>query len=518
MTSRGTLLEDKARAKMRLAEELGRLEGVDWVSITDNAGGNPQLGAVAFGKAVVQAGKEVVIHLSCKDLNRNGLESAAWQLASEGFDNLVTLSGDYPASGYSGRAKPVFDTDSVGLLALLSDMNRGLPATAGASATSALGGRRLQSTNFFLGAVTTNFKLLEAEVIPQYLKLEKKIELGAHFIINQVGYDARKCHELRVYLDNRNLSGTHLIGNVYLLKPKVAEVFHGGRVPGVVVSDALFEEVQRQAQSPDKGKAFFLELAARQVAIFRGLGYRGVYLAGVDSADQVSSILGRAASYGEDDWREFAREISYSRPGEFFLYAPVPETGLVDPTRLNPAYEESLRHRKSIGGSSASYAFSKWTHDVVFTPGRTLFTIGEKVYGKSRQGDQGPGVLRAMERAGKSVMFGCKDCGDCSLPDIAFLCPESACAKNERNGPCGGSRDGMCESRDVKCMWVRAYERLKREGSEMTLLDHAPVFQDQSLRGTSSWVNTFLGKDHHRKGPPTDSKPGSKEQGEPTKE
>jgi len=44
----------------------------------DNAGGNPQLAPTALGKPILYAGKEVVIHLTCKDLNRNGLESEAW--------------------------------------------------------------------------------------------------------------------------------------------------------------------------------------------------------------------------------------------------------------------------------------------------------------------------------------------------------------------------------------------------------------------------------------------------------
>ena len=69
--------------------------------------------------------------------------------------------------------------------------------------------------------------------------------------------------------------------------------------------------------------------------------------------------------------------------------------------------------------------------------------------------------MRALEHVSKSVMFQCKDCGDCSLPDIAYLCPESQCAKNQRNGPCGGTRDGLCEVEDFECIWSRAYDRLK---------------------------------------------------------
>jgi methylenetetrahydrofolate reductase (NADPH) len=96
-------------------------------------------------------------------------------------------------------------------------------------------------------------------------------------------------------------------------------------------------------------------------------------------------------------------------------------------------------------------------------------------------------------------MFGCKDCGDCSLPDIGYLCPESQCAKNQRNGPCGGTRDGKCEVYDFECIWSRAYDRMKYEGCEQNLLAHAPVIQDETLRGTSSWANALLGRDHTSK-------------------
>src|SRR5881227_434804 len=102
VTTRGTMEETKATATRDFASELSRAEAVDWVSITDNAGGNPQLSPLALGKPLLYAGKEVLIHLSCKDMNRNGLESTAWAMASEGFNNILALSGDYPATGYGG--------------------------------------------------------------------------------------------------------------------------------------------------------------------------------------------------------------------------------------------------------------------------------------------------------------------------------------------------------------------------------------------------------------------------------
>ena len=51
--------------------------------------------------------------------------------------------------------------------------------------------------------------------MPQYLKLGKKIECGAQFIINQIGFDSRKLSELRCYMDVHGMNGTPLLGNVY---------------------------------------------------------------------------------------------------------------------------------------------------------------------------------------------------------------------------------------------------------------------------------------------------------------
>jgi methylenetetrahydrofolate reductase (NADPH) len=116
-------------------------------------------------------------------------------------------------------------------------------------------------------------------------------------------------------------------------------------------------------------------------------------------------------------------------------------------------------------------------------------------------------MLRAVEQLSKTVLFDCKDCGDCSLPDIAYLCPESQCAKNQRNGPCGGTRDGLCEVDGFgDCIWLRAYERLKQDGKEQEMLNHAPVVQNQALRKTSAWANNWLGRDHAAKHANMDSK------------
>jgi methylenetetrahydrofolate reductase (NADPH) len=163
-----------------------------------------------------------------------------------------------------------------------------------------------------------------------------------------------------------------------------------------------------------------------------------------------------------------------------------------------------------------TYRLSKLSHQMMFASGTAFAKWGAKVCANSKDSFQGPGPLRALEHLSKAALFRCKDCGDCSLPDIAYLCPESQCAKNQRNGPCGGTREGRCEVDGYgDCIWLRAYERLKHEGTEQALLQHAPVVQNQGLRGTSAWANLWLGRDHTSKrdaavtAEPIPLKPGS---------
>jgi methylenetetrahydrofolate reductase (NADPH) len=121
------------------------------------------------------------------------------------------MTGDFPVAGNEGLAKPVFDIDSIGLISMLHKMNLGLdPKDAQGNSKGPLLGK----TQFCIGAVTTNFKLREGEVMPQYFKLEKKIASGAQFIINQIGYDSRKASELRAYLDHHGRTTTPLIGHI----------------------------------------------------------------------------------------------------------------------------------------------------------------------------------------------------------------------------------------------------------------------------------------------------------------
>jgi len=496
VTTRGIIQQENSKKVVALAEDLSKDPAVDWISFTENAGGNPMLSNDHMGRKVAEMGKNVILNITCKDKNRNALESTAWKYASEGFENLLALSGDYPIDGYTGIAKGVFDIDSVGLLKMLNDMNQGLKIK-GRKPGSTI---ELDKTGFFLGCTVSPFKLTEAEQMMQYEKLKIKVRAGADFIIPQLGYDIRKSHELLCFMKENNIN-LPVVGNIYRLNAGIARMFNRGMFPGCVVSDDLLERINKEKQSEDKGKAFFVDLAAKQVAAFKGMGYKGVYIGGVNKYADFAGIIEKAEDYKDNDWKEFVPELTNPQKNEYYLYCVDKKTNLSDPEKKNELYTGVQRSQYSKH-VSLGYRFSRMIHALVFDYKAPFFGLARANYKMMEK--KGFGWLRRFmyfnERMSKAAFYNCKECGDCSLPDITYLCPESQCAKNQRNGPCGGSRNDMCEveSKGKYCIWVKAYSRNKYfNGNKKPLLDRRIVIRNNELDSTSGWANCFLLRDHN---------------------
>jgi methylenetetrahydrofolate reductase (NADPH) len=495
VTQRGIAPSQTPARSASLAEALLSDPRIAWVSVTDNPGGAPMLPPDWLTSKYPHWAEALVIHLTCKDLNRTGLESTAWRYAAQGTWNVLALTGDYATVGFHGIPSGVFDLDSVGLITLLESMNRGLevPGRRGNMET-------LPATDFFVGCAVSPFKRYERELLPQFFKLLRKIRAGARWVLPQLGYDMRKFHEIKLFLQANGLDEIPVLGNVYLLTRGVARMFHRGRLAGCVVSDELLEAAEKYGAGEDKGRAFFRELAAKQLAVFKGLGFAGGYLGGISKPETFFDIIEQSERFGEDDWKQFLPEITYSLPDEFFLFEHDPETGQSSPDAINREYLRSLELRPKSEFNSLSYRLSRLVHQLAFTRDKALYGPLRGLYRRWDRADKPKPMFRLanlIEKSSKWALYGCEDCGDCSLPETTYLCPRSACEKGQRNGPCGGSRDGRCEVREEReCLWAIAYDRSKRYGETEPLRDRDTVIHNPELEGTSSWANFYLERDH----------------------
>jgi len=70
----------------------------------------------------------------------------------------------------------------------------------------------------------------------------------------------------------------------------------------------------------------------------------------------------------------------------------------------------------------------------------------------------------------------CRACGNCLLADYGGICPMTMCAKSLVNGPCGGYKDGKCEtSTERNCAWIMIYEHLTKQGKLDSMRDIAAL-------------------------------------------
>ncbi len=487
----GELVDAKGASQLKAAQDLAGNPRITAMSITDNAGGHAKLSPSTLGEQVQALGHDAIVHVACRDRSRNALQSLGWELLSRGLTSVLALTGDYPESGYEGLSRPVFDIDSAALL----HMYRGLGEEAAAKAVAADAEADRDAHRFLLGCAIDPYKRVERDLVPQYLKLALKVRSGADYAIAQVGYDARKQAELLAVIKRDGL-GIPAVANAYILAGPVARAFNAGKVPGCVVTDDLLAVVEREAKSADKGRAFFLEFAAKQAIVARGLGFRGVYFSGHRNAGEIARVFELIDAHPADDWKALIKDVSWALPAAFGLFErdgdglPTGEPAKAYARSLTPAARKAARAKVD-----PVYRFSRIVHERAFDPDSPGFGVWKKVYEKVEQYRLDKPV-HLLEQAVKVPMFDCRDCGDCSLPDIAYLCPESHCQKNQRNGPCGGAHDGLCEVPGHTCIWADAYKRLKPYGEELTLLDRAPVIQDNALARSSAWGNAFLERDH----------------------
>jgi len=126
-TTRSLSTDRRAVETTAVARELADSDQIDLICISDNPFGSPHNSPEVLGRDLLARGQEVVVNFSCKDHNRNGIESRLWALGSSGLRNILAITGDYPRDGLGGMPRPVFDIDSVGLLELTRRMNQGLP-------------------------------------------------------------------------------------------------------------------------------------------------------------------------------------------------------------------------------------------------------------------------------------------------------------------------------------------------------------------------------------------------------
>jgi methylenetetrahydrofolate reductase (NADPH) len=452
--------------------------GARVVSITDLPGGNPALPPEAFAAEICQRGLSPIAHLTGKDGNRSFLEGRLHALARTSVESVLALTGDAQKEGFSGKAKPVHDLDSVLLLRLIEAMRAGLGYN--------LGSRTVRTTpfDFFAGAVVNPFKVREPDLMMQLYKMELKIAAGAQYLITQLGFNVRKLYELRQYMLREGLDHVPVLANVYVPTATIARMMQSGELAGCVVSDEFIRRLEKE-KKPQR-----LERAALMVAAARDLGFAGAHIGGFGLTHRdFRGILDRAGEIG-GGWRAKMDDLLFEYPGEFHLLPPGAD-GLSE--HAGEYQAGRIRSRRSW-----KQRVSRAAHGLLIAPD----SIGARFFAsRLNSGRRGLwSALLAPSSLYRKATLGCMSCGDCIQDCLSYAgCTMRWCYKELRNGPCGGSRtDGTCEARpEQPCIWNQVYEATLAAGENPRRFAEVIVPpRDWNLDRTNALVNRLAGIDN----------------------
>jgi len=152
--------------------------GVDAVNIPDSPRASARMSNQALSLLMQQAVEiEAILHYTCRDRNVLGIQSDLLGAAATGIRNLICITGDPPKMGNYPDATAVFDVDSIGLVNIVHNLNRGLD----------LGGNPIGAGTSFVIGVGANPGLpnLDEEI----KRFEYKVQAGAEYVVTQPVFD-----------------------------------------------------------------------------------------------------------------------------------------------------------------------------------------------------------------------------------------------------------------------------------------------------------------------------------------
>ncbi|MFO0746419.1 MAG: bifunctional homocysteine S-methyltransferase/methylenetetrahydrofolate reductase [Myxococcota bacterium] len=210
---------------------------VDVVNVADGPRASVRMSNQAFAHLVQQElGMETIIHVCCRDRNLLGLQSDLLAAHVLALHNLVIITGDPPKLGDYPHATAVFDLDSIGLLRLVSGLNRGIDPA----------GKAFGATTRFMKACGAEPAALDYQ--REMRRLEQKKAAGAELIMTQPVYDPAL---LNKFLDDvKHLELPVLVGLLPLASYRNAEFLHN-EVPGMSIPEPIRLRMQKAKKGAD---------------------------------------------------------------------------------------------------------------------------------------------------------------------------------------------------------------------------------------------------------------------------
>ena len=152
--------------------------GVDAINIPDSPRASARMSNQALSLLMQRdVGIEAILHYTCRDRNVLGIQSDLLGASATGIHNLICITGDPPKMGNYPDATAVFDVDSIGLVNIVHNLNRGQD----------IGGNPIGAGTGFVIGVGANPGVTNLD--EEIRRFEYKVQAGAEYAVTQPVFD-----------------------------------------------------------------------------------------------------------------------------------------------------------------------------------------------------------------------------------------------------------------------------------------------------------------------------------------
>ena len=266
-----------ASNKEVLLEKIKSLKDVaDAVNVTDSPGAKVHMSALTAAIILAQYGIDPILQLTVRDRNRLALQGDLVGASALGVHNILCLSGDDPKGGDQPETKPVYDINSLTLVATAEMMRTEKKFPSGRVIDPA--------PKLFIGGAEVPSKGL-----PDTTKIFNKINSGINFFQTQYVFEVNKLKEyMKVLEESGILERTYfLIGLGPFASAKSAK-WMNDNLFGVDVPDQIIKRLEQSKDAKNESKKICLEL----IDAFKEIkGVNGIHLMGHKKEEVIAEII-----------------------------------------------------------------------------------------------------------------------------------------------------------------------------------------------------------------------------------
>jgi homocysteine S-methyltransferase len=232
-------------ATARAVRESGKAQFVD---VNDNPRARARMSGIMASVAIERfTGVETIPHLTPRDTTLAGLESQLLGAHAEGVRNILAVTGDPPEAGDYPGTHGVYEVDSIGLVELMTRLNRG----------EDFHGRAIDAPTSFFPGVAVNPTADDVEL--ELDRFHRKVAAGARFAMTQILFSLAPLEAFR-----ERLGGAWpipvLVGVWPIRTYELLTRVHN-ETPGIVVPDEVQERYRNAgANAREVGGELGLEL------------------------------------------------------------------------------------------------------------------------------------------------------------------------------------------------------------------------------------------------------------------